>query len=53
MSGGKRKDITGDLDVGADLVVYIDHSHIHERRTDELKEGVRRLVDVIEQLEPN
>jgi hypothetical protein len=44
--------MTGDLQVGADLVVYIDHSDIREGCIDELKEGVRRLVDVIEQLEP-
>jgi len=44
--------MTGDPQVGADLVVYIDHSVIREGCIDELKEGVRRLVDVIEQLEP-
>jgi hypothetical protein len=44
--------MTGDLQVGADLVVYVDHSDIREGCIDELKEGVRRLVDVIEQLEP-
>lgn len=44
--------MTGALHVGADLVVYIDHSKIREGCMDELKEGVRRLVDVIEQLEP-
>jgi hypothetical protein len=44
--------MTGDVQVGADLVVYIDHSDIREGCMDELKEGVRRLVEVIEQLEP-
>jgi hypothetical protein len=44
--------MTGDLHVGADLVVYIDDSPIHEGCRDELKQGVRRLVDVIDQLEP-
>jgi len=44
--------MTGDLQVGADLVVYIDHSDIREGCIDELKEGVSRLVDVIENLEP-
>jgi hypothetical protein len=37
---------------GSDLIVYIDHSAIHADRSDELKAGIRRLVDVIESLEP-
>jgi hypothetical protein len=44
--------MTGDLRAGADLVIYVDHSDIREGCIDELKEGVRSLVDVIEQLEP-
>lgn len=44
--------MTGGLQVGANLVVHIDHSDIREGCIDELKDGVRRLVDVIEQLEP-
>jgi hypothetical protein len=36
----------------AELIVYLDHSDIHESRLDDLKEGIRRLVDVIEGLEP-
>jgi hypothetical protein len=34
------------------LIVYIDRSEIHEGRSDDLKVGIRRLVDVIESLEP-
>ena len=33
-------------------IVYLDHSDIHEGALDELKAGVRRLVDLIESLEP-
>ncbi len=36
----------------AEPIVYIDHSDIHEGRLDELKEGIRRIVGVIEALEP-
>jgi hypothetical protein len=36
----------------AELIVYIDHSDIHPGRLDELKEGIRRLVDLIEMREP-
>jgi hypothetical protein len=32
--------------------VYVDHSDVDVTRLDELKDGIRRLVDVIEQLEP-
>lgn len=35
-----------------ELIVYVDHSDIHEGRLDELKDGIRRLVGVIEALEP-
>lgn len=34
------------------MIVYIDHSDIHEGRLDDLKEGIRRLVDFIETHEP-
>ena len=34
----------------AGLIVYIDHSEIREGRLDELKEGIRRLVEFIESL---
>ena len=40
----------GPLD--ADVIVYIDHSDIHEGRLEELEDGVRRVVGVIETLEP-
>ncbi len=33
-------------------IVYIDHSEIHEGRLGDLKEGIRRLLDVIETHEP-
>ena len=33
-------------------IVYIDHSDIHEGSLDELKAGVRRLVELIEAQEP-
>jgi hypothetical protein len=36
----------------ADLVVYVDHSDIHQGHLDELKDGIRRVVDVIETREP-
>ena len=36
----------------AELIVYIDQSDIHEGRLEDLQEGIRRLVDVIEALEP-
>jgi hypothetical protein len=35
-----------------DVVVYVDHSDIHLDRLDDLKEGIRGLVAVIEELEP-
>lgn len=35
-----------------DLIVYVDHSDIHEGSLHELKEGIRRLVDVIDAREP-
>ena len=45
--------MTGESQPGAaELIVYIDHSDIHEGRIEELKEGIRRLVGVIEVLEP-
>lgn len=34
------------------MIVYIDHSDIHEGRLEDLKEGIRRLVDFIETHEP-
>ena len=36
----------------ADLIVYVDHSDIHEGRLEELRAGVRRVVDFIEAHEP-
>ena len=36
----------------AGLIVYVDHSDVHDGRLEELKEGIRRLVGVIEELEP-
>ena len=42
----------GGFEEGSELVVYIDHSDIRVGCVEELKEGVRRLVDVIERLEP-
>lgn len=45
--------MTGELDTGtADVIVYVDHSHIHEGRLAELKDGIRRVVDAINELEP-
>ena len=45
--------MTGKPQAGdAELIVYVDHSDIHEGRLEDLKEGIRRLVDVIEDLEP-
>lgn len=44
--------MTGEPRAGADLVIYVDHSTIREGCIAELKERVRRMVDVIEQLEP-
>jgi hypothetical protein len=44
-----RELMTGEAQPGtAELIVYIDHSDIHEGRLEELKEGIRRLVDVID-----
>jgi len=47
------EDVTSELqpDTG-ELIVYLDHSDIHEGRLEDLKEGIRRLVGVIEALEP-
>ena len=35
-----------------ELVVYIDHSDIHEGRLEDLKQGIRRLVEFIKDSEP-
>ena len=35
-----------------DLIIYVDHSDIRQGRLDDLKEGIRRLVDVIDAREP-
>ena len=35
-----------------DVIIYVDHSDIHEGRLEELEEGIRRLVGVVEELEP-
>jgi hypothetical protein len=37
---------------GPEPIVYIDHSDIHEGSLEELKMGVRRLVDFIDAREP-
>jgi hypothetical protein len=37
---------------GAEPIVYIDHSKIREGSIDEIKAGVRRLVEFIEAREP-
>lgn len=34
------------------LIVYLDHSDIHEGRLEDLKDGIRELVDFIEEQEP-
>lgn len=52
MSEGDCEDISGDLRVGADLVIYIDHSDSREGFMGQPKEGVRRLVDFIESSSP-
>jgi hypothetical protein len=36
----------------AELIVYIDHSDIHEGRLEDLKVGIHRLVEFIEAREP-
>lgn len=47
-----REHMTAESQPGSDVLIYVDHSAIHEGCVDDLKEGVRRLVDVIEELEP-
>ena len=37
---------------GSRLIVYIDRSAVSEDREQDLKAGIRRLVDVIQSLEP-
>lgn len=37
---------------GSRLIVYIDRSDVSEDRKQDLKAGIRRLVDVIQSLEP-
>jgi hypothetical protein len=44
--------MTGKPQSGSELIVYVDHSDIHDGRIEDLKEGIRRVVDVIEALEP-
>jgi hypothetical protein len=45
--------MTGEPEPGAaELIVYVDHSDVHEGRLEDLKEGIRRLVDFIEAREP-
>jgi hypothetical protein len=52
-TGSYCEQMTGKPQAGdAELIVYVDHSDIHEGRLEDLKEGIRRLVDVIEVLEP-
>lgn len=36
----------------AELIVYVDHSDILDGRLEDLKEGIRRVVDFIEAREP-
>jgi hypothetical protein len=36
----------------AELIVYVDHSDIVGDRIEDLQEGIRRVVDVIEEREP-
>lgn len=45
--------MTGEPQPGtAELIVYIDHSDIREGRLADLEEGIRRLVDLIDEREP-
>jgi len=45
--------VTSGPQLGAsELIVYLDHSDIHEGRLEELREGIRRLVEFIEAREP-
>ncbi len=44
--------MTGDPQPGSKLIVYVDHSDIHEGRLEDLKVGIRRVVDVIKGREP-
>lgn len=37
---------------GDSTIVYLDHSDIHEGRLEDLKDGIRQLVDFIEEQEP-
>ena len=38
--------------LAADVIVYVDHSDIHDGRLEELEEGIRQLVEYIEAREP-
>jgi len=37
----------------AELIVYVDHADIDEGRLDEVKEGIRRLVESSRPASPN
>ena len=45
MTGEPRSD-------APDVIVYVDHSDIHMDHLDELKEGIRRTVALLEEREP-
>ena len=44
--------MTGAPERRGDVVVYIDHSDVRMSRLHELEQGIRRVVDVIEEREP-
>lgn len=44
--------MTGNPQSGSTLIVYVDHSDILEGRLGDLKDGIRRVVDVINGREP-
>lgn len=44
--------MTGEAPGPGELITYIDHSTIHEDRVEDLKAGIHRLVDVVDELEP-
>lgn len=44
--------MTGEPPGTGELIIYIDHSTIHDDRVEDLKSGIRRLVEVIDELEP-
>lgn len=44
--------MTGDALPGSKLIIYVDHSDVVEGRREDLKGGIRRVVDAIRSREP-